>query len=1584
MFKFLKSNVQPTETLEEKQERLLKEAKESKGIDAAVLYKEITQIGDLSGKMIAYAWLINNIDEQFYIEEAIQTFDRFMIASNEHKIQEWLKIEIDRAFDKRETPISDTYYEDKGEYLRTSSDPSVSSLSSALISLGSKYKFSGDYFKSELYHAMATFLNDTNAADAAYSTALILEKYVFKYTTTDEIIFYLKISSSHDNQLANLKLMEYSLQGLGDPILPHSYIALLTKLAQSHADLRFKLAWHYQNGKYVTRNIPEAIKLYSSLVDEDPGPMVLCNLAECYEYEGTEKSNLKAINYYTRAAQKGSVLAQTRVAALRQQCRVPVPIMSAEHDEVCQTNYNNIDFRANSPGKIYQYSLSETSPDKQEEKTNSTQTTIDVTYNLDLEQKDIINYYLRSTMATEEKWVPPDNNFIKNEIPKPPSHSPEFYIDLSESPYAIDEDILKTLSDIEKTTNILSIDVLDDQTGKARKIIPHLNTHRFLDRVDFRNNQMDEQSIKALSIALIEHGNLKSVGLSGTNITDYGIYFLAQALEGNRVLEKIDLSHNKISNIGIALLVHALRNNFTLIEMTIDDNPQSMSNILEVLLFRNRRLKAMSSDNNAVNNNRHMIINIINRKIDFLLKGKCALIQPSATPAEIKALNNVEKTSNRVSSPCFLKKDFSKMRAHSISDFVSKLPSSEHLLGLECYGGYLFSHHIADMISNATQLRWLAFYNINLLSPASSFCHAELIAKALKLNTSLIGLSLSGFSFDELTLKAFAEALQHNKTLMYLDMGRLNLTEDLIKLFEKSIEENSMLLELNICNQDGEPIHNLSSVIKSHLARNIFKSQHTAPKRLYSLEYLNNKISKKENQYFDARLLYDSAVKIMRTQPEKALEYFKKSGTQQSLEMIDKIYRDNPKLKLAHNMELAASNNPVGMYELGCYFQEQKDDKTALEWYVKAANQVYFPESNVRNEAIKHSAYKREQLLSTAPAFSELSIIKSDESRKDMISQYHIGTLYLADKDETNALEWFIKSANQKYELAITERDKIFKLNLSLKLKYLLQSDEKDQPTVQFEIGTIYLHYKNFTAAIEYFTAAAAQGNKYAIAEREKLFQSQPELKIPFLMQAANNNDVKAQDELAFLFLELKRQSEAFIWFNNAALHDRAEAYTNLGNCFYQGLGTEIDYFKAADNYQKAAEKKYEQGAALFTKLCREHLFNLLRKEKSRTILDLQHSEIDVSDLLTLSSVLNENLVLSQLDLRNTCITKDDADRFARSLDLRGAELTILHNNGKSVVFKPSSPPNTNLEFHQPAISIDEISIDMPKQFVINYNEIEFKKTLGKGGYGIVSHAIWRKCDVAVKVITGQLQEDIVANFKKEVEIMTQLQSAYLVRLFGICLSPRYSFVMEYMPSGSLTQLLHSDKPFDWPMQYRIATDIAYGLLYLHHENIEHRDIKSANVLLTKDGETYRAKLSDFGLSKAKDAASSSISSSGGVVGTTPWMAPELFEEKGSHTKKSDIYSFGLTLWEIVSRKRPFAEVKNVYAIPPLIIAGHREVIPESCPASMADLIKSCWNTKPAERPTIQSVVETLDKMKNEEEILNPEYIDNLASFRLK
>ena len=259
------------------------------------------------------------------------------------------------------------------------------------------------------------------------------------------------------------------------------------------------------------------------------------------------------------------------------------------------------------------------------------------------------------------------------------------------------------------------------------------------------------------------------------------------------------------------------------------------------------------------------------------------------------------------------------------------------------------------------------------------------------------------------------------------------------------------------------------------------------------------------------------------------------------------------------------------------------------------------------------------------------------------------------------------------------------------------------------------------------------------------------------------------------------------------------------------------------------------------------------------------------------------------------------------------------------------------------------------------------EESLGEGGYGTVYKGFWHGIEVAVKQLHLQtLSKNLLADFERETKLMAQAQFPSIVRLYGVCLEPgHYAMIMEYLPKGSLYEVLHNaEEPLPWnPVRWNIALDISKGLSYLHSQQIIHRDLKSPNVLLDN---YYHAKISDFGLSTVKFETSkieNEIESprQKRLIGSTRWLAPELFKPGITANKASDMFSYGMVLWEIASRKVPFQEASNEQLVISWIKEDTRETIPLDCPKEYESIIKTCWAT-PDKRPSADKILSILQQ----------------------
>ncbi|PIN22380.1 Serine/threonine protein kinase [Handroanthus impetiginosus] len=194
---------------------------------------------------------------------------------------------------------------------------------------------------------------------------------------------------------------------------------------------------------------------------------------------------------------------------------------------------------------------------------------------------------------------------------------------------------------------------------------------------------------------------------------------------------------------------------------------------------------------------------------------------------------------------------------------------------------------------------------------------------------------------------------------------------------------------------------------------------------------------------------------------------------------------------------------------------------------------------------------------------------------------------------------------------------------------------------------------------------------------------------------------------------------------------------------------------------------------------------------------------------------------------------------------------------------------------------------------------------LGQGGFGYVHKGVLLNGkEVAIKQLkvgSGQGERE----FQAEVEIISRVHHKHLVSLVGYCITgTQRMLVYEFVPNKTLEFHLHGKGRLvtDWSTQLKIALGAAKGLAYLHedcHPKIIHRDIKSSNILLDFN---FEAKVADFGLAKFTSDADTHVSTR--VMGTFGYLAPE-YASSGKLTEKSDVFSFGVVLLELITGRRP-------------------------------------------------------------------------------
>ncbi len=270
-----------------------------------------------------------------------------------------------------------------------------------------------------------------------------------------------------------------------------------------------------------------------------------------------------------------------------------------------------------------------------------------------------------------------------------------------------------------------------------------------------------------------------------------------------------------------------------------------------------------------------------------------------------------------------------------------------------------------------------------------------------------------------------------------------------------------------------------------------------------------------------------------------------------------------------------------------------------------------------------------------------------------------------------------------------------------------------------------------------------------------------------------------------------------------------------------------------------------------------------------------------------------------------------------------------------------------------------------------------FEAKLGEGGYGSVFKGKLRSGHlVAIKMLGNSRGNG--QDFISEVATIGRIHHANVVQLIGFCTEgPKRALIYEFMPNGSLEKYIFSREgsvPLSIEKTYEISIGVARGIEYLHQGcdmQILHFDIKPHNILLD---ENFTPKVSDFGLAKLYPADDSIVSLTA-ARGTLGYIAPELFYKNiGGASYKADVYSFGMLLMEMASRRKNFIELgdhSSQFYFPTWIYDQFREgndIEMEDATEEAKKIVKKmilvalwCIQMKPVDRPSMNRVVEMLE-----------------------
>ena len=287
-------------------------------------------------------------------------------------------------------------------------------------------------------------------------------------------------------------------------------------------------------------------------------------------------------------------------------------------------------------------------------------------------------------------------------------------------------------------------------------------------------------------------------------------------------------------------------------------------------------------------------------------------------------------------------------------------------------------------------------------------------------------------------------------------------------------------------------------------------------------------------------------------------------------------------------------------------------------------------------------------------------------------------------------------------------------------------------------------------------------------------------------------------------------------------------------------------------------------------------------------------------------------------------------------------------------------------------VAIEDVTPDLlfqdinPKYFLhpqdINYQENE-ASLLGKGGYAEVYQGIFKnEKSIAIKKYLSRFSEQVLYELHFEAKIYCQLQHPCIVNFIGVCVQPLMTLVVEKAPFNSAAYpFLENNAPISRLTVFRIATEVATALQYMHKQRIVYRDVKAANVLLwTLDPDSLcHSKLCDLNI-----AAHLSPIGIRGFRGCKGFTAPELmYAGKGKqyslYDHRADIFSYGMFLYQMIARRHPYHNIPT-YRIDTAIEKGERPKCQDNSYHYLTQLMEKCWDDNPTDRPDMDEIIKSL------------------------
>ncbi|KAG9298331.1 hypothetical protein G9A89_002819 [Geosiphon pyriformis] len=471
----------------------------------------------------------------------------------------------------------------------------------------------------------------------------------------------------------------------------------------------------------------------------------------------------------------------------------------------------------------------------------------------------------------------------------------------------------------------------------------------------------------------------------------------------------------------------------------------------------------------------------------------------------------------------------------------------------------------------------------------------------------------------------------------------------------------------------------------------------------------------------------------------------------------------------------------------------------------------------------------------------------------------------------------------------------------------------------------------------------------------------------------------------------LENEFESFLKVAKAG--NQNEQY-NLGWCYQNGWGTTKNLEKAFEIYSKAAEANnlIDRGDfADLNGLDQDHLELFILQFQNRGLrtpdnskgefLDFEAFFDELSDEFKCLKCGNLGIIISGSPICPFCDTdKSDNNLFEAGLPkclecdrtlkdplwCRSCEKSRFLN-----IWETWSSGNNNIDqYINHTQQISESSRGCLEW--ISPDEIEFLDKVGEGGFGFVKKGSWEKGKIlfwdkknqkyersgVTKVALKYLKDSQNIKYINSDEFIAHLKSAsckYILQCYGItkdATTDEFIMVLPFAEHGDLIAFLKmNENTLTWEMVLRILFQIASGLRFIHESELVHGDLHPGNILVLKSN-PLKVVIADLGFCRPANYSPQS----GEIYGVIQYIAPEVFN-LSCHTKYSDIYSFAIISWEIISGERPWNNIKDTMHLRFEVLEGKRPIIDEKhTPQYVQEIIRKNWHQDPYCRDTAEKL----------------------------